>query len=235
MARKKKSINYDDPVPSRLRICLDEYEKDGKTAAALARYIGIMPQSVSGWRNAENLPDFDNLVKIAEFFDVSTDWLLGRVPIDNKSSNPDVKAMAAYTGLSSDAIERLAFIQTDSNNVIAQNGRLYERSILPLLSWIIAHDHEHIAIEKDEGSTFLHELNNFFLASPGKNFSLIDFKSIDENGDPLVYGEFSEGIYVSQGRSGTELTSEKLEYAILFTIYDRLKELRRAYRNAVRE
>lgn len=113
MPRTKKTIDYDAEFPKRLRMCLDELEKKGGNAADLARAVGIKPQSVSGWKRGENAPDFENLIKIADYFseklgtDVSTDWLLGRVEINNRSSVPEIKAIASYTGLSSEAIVEL--------------------------------------------------------------------------------------------------------------------------------
>ena len=44
----------------------------------LAEKLGVKKQSVSNWENDNIMPSVDMLVKIADFFDVSTDYLLGR-------------------------------------------------------------------------------------------------------------------------------------------------------------
>lgn len=44
---------------------------------ALAKKLGVSKQSVSNWENNNIQPSIDMLMKIAAFFDVSTDYLLG--------------------------------------------------------------------------------------------------------------------------------------------------------------
>ena len=40
--------------------------------------IGVCNQTVSFWESGSREPDMDTLVKISDFFDVSTDYLLGK-------------------------------------------------------------------------------------------------------------------------------------------------------------
>ncbi len=51
------------------------------TQVALAKDLSVSKQSVSNWENNNIQPSIDMLIKIAEFFSVSTDYLLG---LDNK-------------------------------------------------------------------------------------------------------------------------------------------------------
>lgn len=44
----------------------------------LARALGVSKQSVSNWENDNIQPSIDMLVRIAEYFGVTTDYLLGR-------------------------------------------------------------------------------------------------------------------------------------------------------------
>lgn len=44
----------------------------------LAMAIGVTNQNVSDWENGKSETSFEMLVKIADFFGVSTDYLLGR-------------------------------------------------------------------------------------------------------------------------------------------------------------
>ncbi len=48
----------------------------------LAKSLNVTKQSVSNWENDNIQPSIDMLVKIATFFAVSTDYLLG---LDNKN------------------------------------------------------------------------------------------------------------------------------------------------------
>ena len=45
----------------------------------LAEKLGVDFRTISNWENGVRKPDIDTLVKIARFFDVSTDYLLGLV------------------------------------------------------------------------------------------------------------------------------------------------------------
>ena len=48
------------------------------TAYKLSKETGIAEGSISRWRNSGELPSAENLVKIADYFGVSIDYLLGR-------------------------------------------------------------------------------------------------------------------------------------------------------------
>ena len=43
----------------------------------LAKVLGVQQNSVSGWENGSREPDFAMLEKIAVYFNVTTDYLLG--------------------------------------------------------------------------------------------------------------------------------------------------------------
>lgn len=44
----------------------------------LGEELGVCNQTVSFWELGKREPDLDMLLKIAEFFEVSTDYLLGK-------------------------------------------------------------------------------------------------------------------------------------------------------------
>ena len=44
----------------------------------MSKEIGVSRQVYSNWENEINQPDYNFLVKLADFFGVSTDYLLGR-------------------------------------------------------------------------------------------------------------------------------------------------------------
>lgn len=52
-------------------------EKNGLSQKAFAAKIGVSAVAVSAWKRKNILPDFGTVVKIAETFDVSLDWLCG--------------------------------------------------------------------------------------------------------------------------------------------------------------
>lgn len=62
-------------------------------------------QTISNWQTGESVPDIIKLADIAQYFGVSTDYLLGLS--DTKSPDASAKAAVEYTGLSEEAVERL--------------------------------------------------------------------------------------------------------------------------------
>lgn len=48
------------------------------TQSELADELGISQQTYSGYENNSHFPSMDILIKIADFYDVSVDWLIGR-------------------------------------------------------------------------------------------------------------------------------------------------------------
>lgn len=76
MARNKKPDDcYNAPFPSALRELLREH---GETQGDIAAVTGKTRQTVSQYYNGISEPSYDTLVKIADHFDVSLDYLLGR-------------------------------------------------------------------------------------------------------------------------------------------------------------
>ena len=69
---KKPSENF----PSRLR---GTREKRALSQTELARRAGLQPSAVSHFETGTRKPSFDNLRRLADALDVTTDYLLGRV------------------------------------------------------------------------------------------------------------------------------------------------------------
>lgn len=59
------------------------------TQESLADFLGVSFQAVSKWERGESYPDIELLPKIAAFFDVSTDYLLG---VDKAKSEEEILA-----------------------------------------------------------------------------------------------------------------------------------------------
>lgn len=59
----------------RLRTVLEEKDMQGKE---LAKILSVEPPTVSNWLNGNRFPKDDMLIQIADYFNVSVDYLLGR-------------------------------------------------------------------------------------------------------------------------------------------------------------
>ncbi len=46
----------------------------------LAEYLSVSQAAITAWEREQRKPDVDMILKMADFFDVSTDYLLGREP-----------------------------------------------------------------------------------------------------------------------------------------------------------
>jgi transcriptional regulator with XRE-family HTH domain len=50
----------------------------GLNQVEFAKILGVSKQCVSNWENDNVMPSIEMLIKIADYFQVSTDYLLGR-------------------------------------------------------------------------------------------------------------------------------------------------------------
>ncbi len=66
------------------KILKTERNKKGLSQMAFAKILGISQQTVGSWEIGRTSPDLDMLVKIAGFFNISTDYLLGNDTLNNK-------------------------------------------------------------------------------------------------------------------------------------------------------
>jgi len=69
----------------------------------LAKALGVTKQSISNWENNNIQPSIDMLIRIADFFSVSTDFLLGL----------DERKYIEITGLADDQLAHIAAIIDD--------------------------------------------------------------------------------------------------------------------------
>ncbi|MCL2676136.1 MAG: helix-turn-helix domain-containing protein [Firmicutes bacterium] len=70
------NFNFKDNIFSFKEILLELLCENNLSQAEFSRKIGIPKTTISGWLNAERLPDYHALRKMARFFDVSADYLL---------------------------------------------------------------------------------------------------------------------------------------------------------------
>ncbi|WP_237268857.1 helix-turn-helix domain-containing protein [Thermoanaerobacterium thermosaccharolyticum] len=65
-------------------------KKKGLTQKALASYLGISDRAIGYYENEQRTPPPDILQKIADFFNVSVDYLLGRTDKKNIDAANDI-------------------------------------------------------------------------------------------------------------------------------------------------
>lgn len=74
----------------------------------LAEVLGVSKQSVSNWEHGNILPSVELLVKLSDYFGVSTDYLLGR----------EVGECICVDGLPKDAVTHLRQIAEDIRGTV---------------------------------------------------------------------------------------------------------------------
>lgn len=120
MPRKKLNYtdNYYKPFHTRLRrLMRGDAGKINRTVSQqeLADYLGLKArQSVSAYCDGSGQPSWENIAKIAEYFSVSTDWLLGVTNIESVERN--IQVAASTLGISGKAAENLARISTETED-----------------------------------------------------------------------------------------------------------------------
>lgn len=100
--REQKAEDFTGAFPSRLREIM---RVQNKTQQDVATAIGKTRQAIGYYADGSSSPDWKTIIKLALYFEVSTDWLLGITNV--KSSDEDIKRVCDYTGLSEGAIEQI--------------------------------------------------------------------------------------------------------------------------------
>lgn len=58
-------------------------KKNNMSQAALGKIIGVAQNTICNWENGKREPDFQSIQKLANYFAVSVDYLLGRDSVEN--------------------------------------------------------------------------------------------------------------------------------------------------------
>lgn len=118
VGRKSKNDLYNAAFAVRLR---ELFEKNNITQANFAEKLGITRQTVGNWLLGKSQPDFETLVKIADHFETTTDYLLGRT--ENKTTDIKIQSISEYTGLSDQAIKVLHLFDILKKTDINRNSQ----------------------------------------------------------------------------------------------------------------
>jgi repressor LexA len=106
-------------------------ESKGMSQKQLAIKIGVAQNSISRWESGERQPDNDTLVKIAEVFNVSIDYLLGR----KKGDIPIIPEIATSLDIN---LASLAQNKYDKNLNIDSYSQSKESIRIPVLGKVAA-------------------------------------------------------------------------------------------------
>lgn len=94
--------NRNARFPSQLR---ELREESGLSQAGLSQKLGVSKSTIGLWETGDTLPDAKAIRDIADYFNVSSDYLLGRTNV--KTSNMDLRRACEFFGLSEEAGEAI--------------------------------------------------------------------------------------------------------------------------------
>ena len=93
---------------NRLRFLRNE---KGESLRKIAKYLNVTIQTISNYETEKRDMTPDTILKLAEYFDVTTDYLLGKTDIRNPSKQIDDVLNEAMIGMSKEDYEKLTETQ----------------------------------------------------------------------------------------------------------------------------
>jgi len=186
MPRNTKQSNEQALTPFAQRLS-ELMEERGVSQAQVGEAIGAQRQTVSLYKLGQSKPDIESLAKIARFFEVTSDYLIGL----SEDNIPDLEARAIVdkTGLSKQALDVLLELKEDA--------LLYSFNLWEAISFILTHSefmaflddvacartYSYLITHKDvlDAKTSDEEHEKFFFGDDAIDFdpfgvALVDFK-----------------------------------------------------------
>ncbi|MBD0379770.1 helix-turn-helix domain-containing protein [Paenibacillus sedimenti] len=100
-------------------------EKHALTQEELAHKLGISRASLSHYETSRREPDYDTIAKIASFFHVTIDYLLGRTNKSDIVLDQDVREFVDQLELSDDAILEKFSLTVDGNKLTPEEAKRF--------------------------------------------------------------------------------------------------------------
>ena len=107
------TYTYSDSFPTKLSDLMRERKVSQDT---LGKAIGVRRQTISLYMNGSSKPDIIHLTKIAKYFNVSSDWLLGLH--EHLTTDIEIRDICEMTGLSEIVVNNLIKLKNTSTGAI---------------------------------------------------------------------------------------------------------------------
>lgn len=138
-------------------------EENNVSQTSISNTIGITRQAISQYCNGGTTPNVEILIKIAKYFDVSSDYLIGLS--DTPATDIDDKAITEKTGLSYDAVNNLKSIKKNTGSEL--DGLVDDsKKILKTINFVLS--------DSKDGLQFLLEIARYLF---------VDYEVEDENNE----------------------------------------------------
>ncbi|NLW78761.1 MAG: helix-turn-helix transcriptional regulator [Ruminococcaceae bacterium] len=177
-----KAVNKALPFPSRLRELRNNHPQQ-PSQQFLAEKLGVAKPTVSLYEVGENVPDAKTIVKLAQFYGVSTDYILCQT--DDPSVNTDTKTAVAVTGLSKAAVDVLRAFR--KNDALLDGGERIAPRMLDILNALFITDSESLLLFIRSMWTGIElEVNKKSISEKDEWAQDIDFDQFLEDGHVLL-------------------------------------------------
>lgn len=90
----------------------------------LAKQLNVQENIVSYWCKGNRTPNASQIIQIANYLNVSTDYLLGVT--DVTTTDKDLQFVCDYTGLKEETIKQLSFEQNKHKNNLSSDNAFDE-------------------------------------------------------------------------------------------------------------
>ncbi len=134
--KRRVSNKYTKDLSANLSDLIEKKRSEGINHKQISDEIDAADGALSNWANDVATPNLDSLIKLAKYFDVSIDWLIGLddfEKIENKHVN------ARDLGLSEKAIEVLKSLNKGSNQ--AENSAVNnEKAVIAVINMLIENE-----------------------------------------------------------------------------------------------
>src|SRR6478735_3808036 len=100
-------------------------EKRGLTQEELSIKIGISRASLSHYETSRREPDYETINKIANFFNVSIDYLLGRTNLQQTVLDEDVRGFVENLDLTDESILQKFSLTVDGKKLSSEEARRF--------------------------------------------------------------------------------------------------------------
>ncbi len=150
-------------------------ERSNLSRQQLADILGVSRASLEYYEKGKRTPDIEVLYKLSEYFNVTSDYLIGRT--DKIGESTDVNAVCKFTGLSEKSIIILNKINNSS-----ECSKEYHKIINYLIEELNFEEYD-TYIRFEYGDTLIGKLYNYFFYDYSKRFNSDDALLVTSLGD----------------------------------------------------
>lgn len=183
MGRKKNPTSgmdvaekFSTPLARRLNELISD-------ANALKDHLGISAQAVNQYRLGLARPSLENLCKIADFYNTSTDYLLGKTNI--RTASTDKRTMCEYTGLTESALEFLHSLRDNPDYARLISAMLEDKTFQAILPDIPNLERVKLDVELDRFGPHItpvkeHRTKEGYVVGTYDYFDMLEFRIAQE-------------------------------------------------------